>query len=82
MKPRGRVWLHRADAVFWAALGAVSFPVGWANSVVLVWIASVYANVKSGWSAAEAADNREVLAELREIRAELGNLKNLLASQR
>lgn len=81
MRTPGRVLLHRADAAFWVVLGAVSFPIGWANSVVLVWIASVYANVKSGWSAAEAADNREVLAELRRVCERLERIEASLAGR-
>lgn len=70
MSTRLVVWLHRSRAAAWAALGALSFPLGWANSVVLVWIASVYANVVSDWGAGEAADDRRVLDELAAVRAE------------
>lgn len=73
------VWFHRARAVGWAVIGAVSFPLGWADSVVLVWIASVYANTVSDWGAAEAADNREVLDELAAIRQSQKALHQQLA---
>lgn len=62
-----KVWFHRSRAILWAILGIVSFPLGWANSVALVWAASVYANVLTDISAAEAADDREVLARLDRI---------------
>lgn len=62
------MWFHRSRAVVWAIVGAVSFPLGWANSVVLVWVASAYANTVSDWTAAEASDNRELVALLTEVR--------------
>lgn len=64
-----RVRLARFRALFWAALGVLSFPLGWASSVVLVWIASVYANVESGWGSGEAADDTAVTAQLDTIKA-------------
>lgn len=67
MDVRRKVWFHRARALGWALLGAVSFALGWQNSVALVWGASVYANVVSDLGAAEAADDRKVLDHLRRI---------------
>lgn len=55
------VWFHRICALGWVLLGAAAFPLHLADSIVLVWLASVYANVKSDWTAAEAADDRRVL---------------------
>lgn len=69
-----RVWFARLRAALWIILGVVSFPLGWANSVVLVWIASVYANVESGIASSEAADNTEVLERLDRIEAILRRL--------
>ena len=66
-----RVWIHRSRAVAWAVVGALSFPLGWANSVVLVWIASLYANVSTDWGNGEAADNTEVIDAIKELRTEL-----------
>lgn len=63
-----KVWAHRSRAIVWAVVGALSFPLGWANSVVLVWVASLYANVSTDWGNGEAADNRELIALLEEIR--------------
>lgn len=57
--------------MFWAAFGALSFAMGWQNIVALVWAASVYANVKSDYGAAEAADDREIMRELAGLRAEV-----------
>ncbi len=65
--PQLKVWFHRSRALAWIIVGAVSFPLGWANSVVLVWIASVYANTISDWTAGEAADDRAILERLDRI---------------
>lgn len=62
-----KVWWHRSRAIAWAIIGALSFPLGWANSVVLVWIASLYANVSTDWGTGEAADDREVVERLDRI---------------
>jgi hypothetical protein len=50
--------------VFWAVLGFISFVFGWQNNIAMVWIASVYANIKSDWGAAEAADDSAVIQRL------------------
>jgi hypothetical protein len=47
----------------------------WQESILFVIIASIYANAVGEWSAAEAADDRPVLAELRLLRQELAQLK-------
>jgi hypothetical protein len=73
-KTRRRVRFHRGRAVAWAALGALSFLFGWQESVMLVWIASVYANVVSDWTAGEAADDREICDRLDRIEAQLDAL--------
>jgi hypothetical protein len=62
-----RVWFARARALVWVVLGVVSFPLGWANSVVLVWMASVYANVESGIASSEAADDSKIMLKLKAI---------------
>ena len=72
----GRIRLHRTLAACWLLIGAASFWMGWQDSVVLVWIASVYANVVGEWSAAEAADDRAILAEVKKLRAEVRKLTN------
>ena len=69
-KRKLKVWFHRSRAIVWAVIGAVSFPLGWANSVVLVWIASLYANVATDWGSGEAADNRELVDLLRQVVAQ------------
>lgn len=68
MSARRRVWFHRARAVAWAIVGTLSFPLGWANSVVLVWIASLYANISTDWGAAEAADDTDLRREIEQLR--------------
>lgn len=63
-----RVWFNRASALGWVVAGVAAFPLGWAYSVAFVTIASIYANVKTDWGTAEAADQREVLKLLKEIK--------------
>lgn len=71
---RRRVWFHRSRAITWALVGVLSFVFGWQNSVVLVWLASVYANVISDWTAGEAADDRKLIDRLAHIEAQLDAL--------
>jgi hypothetical protein len=61
---RARVWFHRISAMCWLLAGIVAWPLGWAASLAFVVIASVYANVKSDWGAAEAADDTAVMDRL------------------
>lgn len=56
-----KVWFHRSRAAAWALVGVLSFAYGWANSVALVWAASLYANIVSDWTAGEAADDRHII---------------------
>lgn len=78
---RARVWFHRISAGVWALIGAVSFAFGLQNSVALVWAASVYANVKSDWGAAEASDNTEILKRLDAIDARQREIIQLLKGE-
>lgn len=66
---RWRVWFHRTRAIAWAVVGLVSFPLGWADNIAVVWIASVYANALTDWGAGEAADDREIVDRLNRIEA-------------
>jgi hypothetical protein len=61
---RRRIWFHRSRAVGWVLLGAATFIFGFQDSVVMVWIASVYANVVSDWTAGEALDHRDLTKRL------------------
>lgn len=65
--PSSRVRFARARALTWIIIGVISFPIGWADSVILVWIASVYANVASEIAAGEAADDDRVIQRLARI---------------
>jgi hypothetical protein len=65
------VWFNRISAVLWVVAGIISFPLGWANNVVLVWLASVYANVKTDWGTAAAENNEEVLRAIAELTKEV-----------
>jgi hypothetical protein len=67
-----RVRFARLRAVAWVLLGVVSFPLGWAESVVLVWVASVYANVAGEMATGEAADDRAVTDRLDRIERAVG----------
>jgi hypothetical protein len=56
----GRTWkiVHRALAVFWLLL-AVPTLLWWRDSILWVSFMSLYANVASHWSAAQAAEADE-----------------------
>ena len=58
---------HKLSAVAWVVLGLISYPLGWANSVALVWAASAYANAKTDWAAADASKTQEILDRLERI---------------
>jgi hypothetical protein len=77
-----KVRFARLRAVFWALLGLASVPLGWANSVALVWAASVYANVESGIASGEAADDRKVLDRLDDHEVLLRRVLDELAALR
>lgn len=59
-----RIWFHRSRAVGWVLLGIATFIFGLQDSVVMVWIASVYANVVSDWTAGEALDHKDLTKRL------------------
>ena len=68
------VWFHRCRATLWALAYPATVALGVADSVALVWFASCYANVVSDLGAAEAADDRAVLARLDRIESKLDEL--------
>lgn len=68
------VWFNRISAMVWA-LALIPALLWWQTSVLFVIIASVYANVKSDWTAALAADDRAVLSEMCNLREELAALR-------
>jgi hypothetical protein len=74
----GRVRSARLRAIAWVIVGVISFPLGWADSVALVWIASVYANFVGELGAAEAADDEAVLSEVRTLREQVAKLQTTL----
>lgn len=67
MDVRARIWFHRGRAAAWVLLGLATFLLGLADSVALVWAASVYANAVSDWTAGEAADDRDLHERLDRI---------------
>lgn len=71
---RRKVWFHRTRAMAWVVIGGLSFPLGWANSVALVWIASLYANISTDYGNGEAADDRAVTDRLDRMEAKLDAL--------
>lgn len=78
---QGRVRSARLRAIAWAAVGLASFALGWADSVVLVWVASVYANVVGELGAAEAADDEAVLAEVRALQQQVTELHSIIRAK-
>jgi hypothetical protein len=78
MSARTKIWFHRSRAIAWIIVGILSFVFGWQNSVVLVWIASVYANTVSDWGASEAADDRDVTGRIDEVNVRLDRIEVLL----
>jgi hypothetical protein len=81
MKTPRSVWFGRARAAAWLLIGAVAMLFGATDSVALVWWASVYANIESGMATATAADDREVLAELRALRGDVARLESILRGE-
>ena len=71
MKIKHKVWFGRARGLLWILLGLVSIPLGWSESVALVWFASAYANAESGFATAEGSDDRAVLQAIAELREEM-----------
>ncbi len=65
---RWRVWLHRALAAVWVLL-AIPGVIWWAESILFVIAASVYANVASEIAGSEAADDQELAERLDRIEA-------------
>jgi hypothetical protein len=65
----------RVRALGWIALGIIAYPLGWWWSVAFVTMASLYANVESGFATGAANDDRELKAairdEVRSMRAEM-----------
>lgn len=72
-----RVWFHRISALIWLAL-LIPALLWWSESLWFVIMASVYANVKSDWGAAEAADDRALHERLARIEEELEMLRRSL----
>lgn len=79
--PRAKTWFARVRAILWVVVGVASFPLGWASSVVLVWIASVYANVESSVASSEAADDTAVTDRLDRLEAGQERIIHLLSGQ-
>lgn len=79
-RPPKSVLFNRVCAVMWA-VAVVPAWLWWRESVLFVIVASIYANVKSDWGAAAAADDRPVLQELAEVKAELREIKALLGQR-
>jgi len=76
---RGKVWFHRAGAIFWTLLVVPAW-LWWRESLILVIAASFYANIKSDWGAAEAADDRAVMEAIGKIEERLERIERLLST--
>jgi hypothetical protein len=71
-----KVWIHRSIAALWLIFGLVVWwPLGWQDSVALVWMASVFANVYGPWTASEAADDHTLTDRLDRIEQAIKNLR-------
>jgi hypothetical protein len=77
---RGRVLFHKCCSITWVLLLIPSI-LWWHSSILWVIAISIYANIKSDWAAAEAADDRVVMGELQKMRAELEKLRAELTDQ-
>jgi hypothetical protein len=66
--------VHQGLAVVWALMLVPAW-LWWQESILFVIIASIYANAVGEWSAAEAADDRVVLREIRHLKIQLTTLK-------
>lgn len=65
--PTAKVWSFRLRAACWVGIGVWSFATGMQDSVVLVWLASLYANLATDLGAAQAADDRQLVDRLDRI---------------
>lgn len=65
-RPAAKVRFHRASAIVWVLL-TIPALIWWPDSVAFVILASIYANAKTDWGSAEAADDRAVLDQLARI---------------
>jgi hypothetical protein len=64
---------NKTTAIGWVAFAPVAYYFGWSEAVTLVWFASCYANAKTDWATAEAADDRAVIEKLDRIEELLKN---------
>lgn len=77
---RRAVWFHRISAMVWTA-STIPALLWWRESLWFVITASIYANIKSDWGAAEAADNSAVLDALADLSGRLAALEALLTTR-
>lgn len=70
---RRRILFHRVSAIVWILL-LIPALLWWRESLWFVIVASVYANVKSDWGAAEAADDRDLAHQLRALELKVDRL--------
>lgn len=75
------VWFNRACAVGWT-ISLVPALVWWKDSIVFVIIASVYANIKSDWGVAEAADDQNVEQKIEALEDRLIRIEAMLNEDR
>lgn len=74
MARSGTVAFHRGRAVAWAVAGVAAFALDLQDSVALVFVASIYANVVSDWGAGEAADDHRILDRLDALERKIDRL--------
>ena len=68
-----RILFHRVSAIVWALL-LIPALLWWRESLWFVIVASIYANVKSDWGAAEAADDRDLARQMRALELKVDRL--------
>lgn len=72
--------VHQGLAIGWALMLIPAW-LWWQESILFVIVASVYANAVGEWSAAEAADDRVVLGEIRQLKIEIDKLRAEISEQ-
>jgi hypothetical protein len=72
--------VHQGLAFVWVLLLVPAW-LWWQESILFVIVASIYANAVGEWSAAEAADDRVVLREIRHLKQEINMLKRDVGEQ-
>lgn len=74
MSTRAKVWQYRIRALAWFPITAY-FLLTNPDAVWVVFLYSAYANFASDWSSGEAADDRELKAQIKSLEEEVVRLR-------